>query len=108
MPRPAASNPAHLSPPQEDQAGEDDRQPGKLHRPIHSSCPTTQPQRGDPDPRWPPKADEVWPAVEEMVEEVKPEDWPLNEGGRWWTLGQNTMAISAQPLEKVKLAEMEV
>ena len=49
-----------------------------------------------PDPRWPPQADEVWPAVEELAQTVKPEEWPLNEGGRWWTLGQHTLEVVAR------------
>ena len=49
-----------------------------------------------PDAHWPPKADEVWPAVEELAEQVKPEDWPLNDGGRLWTLGRNTLEVVAR------------
>ena len=52
--------------------------------------------RTGPDPGWPPKADEVWPAVEQLAEEVKPEDWPLDEGGRLWTLGRNTLEVVAR------------
>lgn len=49
-----------------------------------------------PDPHWPPKADGAWTAVERLVEEVKPEDWPLHEGGRIWTLGQRTLEVVAR------------
>ena len=52
--------------------------------------------RTGPDPCWPPKADEVWSAVEALAEEVKPEDWPLDEGGRLWTLGRNTLEVVAR------------
>jgi hypothetical protein len=49
-----------------------------------------------PDPRWPPKADGAWAAVERLADAVKPEDWPLNEGGRLWTLGQRTLEVVAR------------
>lgn len=49
-----------------------------------------------PDPHWPPKADGAWAAVERLAEEVKPEDWPLHEGGRIWTLGQRTLEVVAR------------
>ncbi|MCC8999677.1 MAG: 50S ribosome-binding GTPase [Candidatus Contendobacter sp.] len=49
-----------------------------------------------PDPRWPPKADGAWTAVEELANQMQPEDWPLNDGGRLWTLGQNTLDIVAR------------
>ena len=49
-----------------------------------------------PDPGWPPKADGAWTAVEWLAEEVKPEDWPLNDGGRLWLLGQKTLETVAR------------
>jgi predicted GTPase len=49
-----------------------------------------------PDPYWPPKAEGAWAAVERLAEEVKPEDWPLNDGGRLWTLGRNTLDTVAR------------
>jgi predicted GTPase len=49
-----------------------------------------------PDPRWPPKADDAWMAVERLAEEMKPEDWPLNDGGRLWLLGQKTLETVAR------------
>jgi predicted GTPase len=49
-----------------------------------------------PDPHWPPTADGAWTAVERLVEEVKPEDWPLHDGGRLWTLGQRTLGTVAR------------
>ena len=49
-----------------------------------------------PDPGWPPRADEVWLAVEALAEAVKPEEWPLEEGGRLWTLGRNTLEVVAR------------
>jgi uncharacterized protein (DUF697 family) len=32
--------------------------------------------------------DGAWAAVDRLAEEAKPEDWPLSDGGRMWTLGQ--------------------
>ena len=49
-----------------------------------------------PDPHWPVRADLAWTAVAQYAEAVKPEDWPLNEGGRLWTLGQQTLEIVAR------------
>ena len=49
-----------------------------------------------PDPFWPAKADAAWAAVTQQAEALKPEDWPLNEGGRLWTLGQQTLATVAR------------
>ncbi len=49
-----------------------------------------------PDPRWPLKAEEAWAAVERLAEETKPEDWPLDDGGRLWTLGRNTLEVVAR------------
>ncbi|MBK8753509.1 MAG: 50S ribosome-binding GTPase [Candidatus Competibacteraceae bacterium] len=48
------------------------------------------------DPRWPPKADGAWTSVEELAGQMQPEDWPLNEGSRLWTLGQNTLELVAR------------
>ena len=49
-----------------------------------------------PDPHWPPRADGAWTAVDRLAEEVKPEDWPLSEGGRIWTLGQKALETVAR------------
>jgi len=49
-----------------------------------------------PDVRWPPQADGAWTAVEELAGQMQPEDWPLNDGGRLWALGQNTLDIVAR------------
>ena len=49
-----------------------------------------------PDRHWPPKADGAWTAVERLSEEVKPEDWPLSDGGRLWLLGQQTLETVAR------------
>ncbi len=65
----------------------------------------------DPDPHWPPQADGAWVAVERLAEEVKPEDWPLNDGGRLWALGQNTLEIVARyyhPKQERPLLELTV
>jgi hypothetical protein len=49
-----------------------------------------------PDPYWPPTAEGAWAAVERLAEEVKPEDWPLNDGGRLCILGRNTLDAVAR------------
>ncbi len=64
-----------------------------------------------PDPGWPPKAEDAWVVVERLAEEAKPEDWPLNEGERWWTLGQNTLEVVARyyhPKQERPLLELTV
>ncbi len=37
-----------------------------------------------PDPHWSPKAEDAWATVERLAEAARPEDWPLNDGGRLW------------------------
>ena len=49
-----------------------------------------------PDLHWPPKADGAWTAVERLAEEAKPEEWPLNDGGRLWLLGQRALEAVAR------------
>jgi uncharacterized protein len=49
-----------------------------------------------PDPGWPPKADAPWQAVEALAEQARPDDWPLNDGGRLWTLGRDTLRLVAR------------
>lgn len=64
-----------------------------------------------PDPRWPSRADGAWAAVEELAEKVKPEDWPLHDGGRLWMLGQNTLNAVARyyhPKQERPLLELTV
>lgn len=64
-----------------------------------------------PDTHWPLKAEGAWIAVERLAEAVNPEDWPLNEGGRLWTLGQNTLDVVARyyhPQEERPLLELTV
>jgi predicted GTPase len=64
-----------------------------------------------PDPHWPPKADSAWEIVEQLAGDVKPEDWPLNDGGRLWTLGQNTLDAVARyyhPAQERPLLELTV
>ncbi|MDS4029235.1 MAG: GTPase [Candidatus Contendobacter sp.] len=64
-----------------------------------------------PDPRWPPKAEDAWAVVERLAEEAKPEDWPLDEGGRLWTLGRNTLDAVARhyhPKQERPLLELTV
>ncbi len=64
-----------------------------------------------PDPNWPKLADQAWVAVEQLAEEVKPEDWPLNDGGRWWALGQRTLEVVARcyhPAVEQPLLELTV
>ncbi len=46
-----------------------------------------------------------------MAEGIKPEDWPLNDGGRLWSLGQNTLDVVARyyhPKEERPLLELTV
>ncbi len=64
-----------------------------------------------PDPHWSPKAEGAWAEVERLAEAVKPEDWPLHDGGRLWTLGQNTLEVVARyyrPKEERPLLELTV
>ncbi|MDG4550415.1 MAG: 50S ribosome-binding GTPase [Candidatus Contendobacter sp.] len=64
-----------------------------------------------PDPGWPPKADGAWVAVERLAEEAKPEDWPLDDGGRLWTLGRNALDAVARyyhPKQERPLLELTV
>ncbi len=64
-----------------------------------------------PDPCWPPKAENAWVVVERLAEEAKPEDWPLDEGGRLWTLGRNTLDAVARyyhPKQERPLLELTV
>ncbi|MCP5195932.1 MAG: 50S ribosome-binding GTPase [Gammaproteobacteria bacterium] len=63
------------------------------------------------DPGWPAKADGAWATVARLAEDVKPEDWPLNDGGRLWTLGQKTLEAVARyfhPEEERPLLELTV
>ena len=64
-----------------------------------------------PDPHWSPKAEDAWTTVEQLAEAVKPEDWPLNDGGRLWTLGRNTLDAVARyhhPEQERPLLELTV
>jgi len=64
-----------------------------------------------PDSHWPPQADGAWAAVERLAEEANPEDWPLDEGGRLWTLGRNTLDAVARyyhPQQEWPLLELTV
>jgi len=64
-----------------------------------------------PDGHWPPQAENAWIAVERLAEAVSPENWPLNDGGRLWTLGQNTLDVVARyyhPQEERPLLELTV
>ncbi|MCB1921852.1 MAG: GTP-binding protein HSR1, partial [Candidatus Competibacteraceae bacterium] len=64
-----------------------------------------------PDSHWPPKADAAWEIIERLAGDVKPEDWPLNDGSRLWTLGQNTLDAVARyyhPAEARPLLELTV
>lgn len=64
-----------------------------------------------PDPHWSPKADGAWSAVESLAESVKPDEWPLHDGGRLLALGRQTLAVVArhyhpnaeQPLRQLTL-----
>lgn len=64
-----------------------------------------------PDPGWPPKAENAWVVVERLAEEAKPADWPLDDGGRLWTLGRNTLDAVARhyhPTQERPLLELTV
>lgn len=49
----------------------------------------------EPDPEWPPEADEVWQRVDAMAEALEPDDWPLDDGNRLWMLGRRTLETVA-------------
>ena len=49
----------------------------------------------EPNPDWPPNADEVWQQVEAMAQSCKPEDWPLERGTWLLELGQRTLETVA-------------
>jgi len=64
-----------------------------------------------PDIHWPLNAEGAWIAVERLAEAVNSEEWPLNDGGRLWTLGQNTLEVVARyyhPQEERPLLELTV
>lgn len=44
-----------------------------------------------PDPHWPPKSKAAWDAIEAMAEGIKPEDWPLSDGPRLFSLGRDAL-----------------
>jgi uncharacterized protein len=44
-----------------------------------------------PDTHWPPRSRAAWDAIETMAEAVRPEDWPLSDGPRLWTLGRDAL-----------------
>ena len=44
-----------------------------------------------PDPHWPPRSRAAWDAIEAMAAAVRPEDWPLSDGPRLWTLGRDAL-----------------
>ncbi len=63
------------------------------------------------DPRWSPKAEGAWTTVEQLAGAVKPADWPLHDGSRLWTLGQNTLETVARcyhPEQERPLLELTV
>ncbi|NCA71335.1 MAG: GTP-binding protein HSR1 [Sphingobacteriia bacterium] len=47
-----------------------------------------------PDPDWPPVADGAWILVEDLAEQVNPDDWPVADG-------RPLMALAQQTLERV-------
>lgn len=64
-----------------------------------------------PDPGWPPQAEDAWSVVERLAEAAKLEDWPLDDGGRLWTLGRNTLDAVARyyhPKQERPLLELTV
>ena len=63
------------------------------------------------DTHWPLQADDAWTAVEQSATTVNPANWPLNDGGRLWTLGQHTLEIVARhyhPEKELPLLELTV
>ncbi|NEV65064.1 GTPase family protein [Thiorhodococcus minor] len=44
-----------------------------------------------PDPSWPPVADGAWAAVQDLADQIEPEDWPLEDGTRLGELAQVTL-----------------
>ncbi|MBK1721275.1 GTPase family protein [Thiocystis violacea] len=44
-----------------------------------------------PDPTWPPVAEGAWARVESLVEQIEPDDWPLDDGTRLGELAQLTL-----------------
>lgn len=49
-----------------------------------------------PADHWPPSADGAWEAVETMVAQATPEEYPLSEGRRLWDLGRDTLETVAR------------
>lgn len=65
----------------------------------------------EPNPTWPPSADEVWQRVEALAQGCQPEDWPLEEGDWVLKLAQQTMetvASSYYPDAEKPLLELTV
>ena len=63
------------------------------------------------DPDWPPEADEVWRRVDALAEELEPDEWPLDDGGRLWALGRlalETVAEAYHPGTERPLLELTV
>ncbi len=50
----------------------------------------------EPAPDWPPEADAVWQKVEALAESLQPDDWPLDDGGRLWALGRQSLETVAR------------
>ncbi len=50
----------------------------------------------EPNPDWPPTADEVWSRVEALADELDPEDWPLDDVERLLGLGRRTLDTVAE------------
>ncbi len=50
----------------------------------------------EPDPSWPPRAEDAWAAVEALAGQTEPEAWPLSDGGRLWLLGRNALDAVAR------------
>ncbi len=63
------------------------------------------------DPAWPRTAEGAWMAVEQLADGVQPQDWPLQDGGRLWLLGQNALEAVAHhyhPQRERPLLELTV
>lgn len=50
----------------------------------------------EPNPDWPPRAAEVWQRVEQLADDCKPEDWPLDNLDWVMALGKRTLETVAR------------
>lgn len=63
------------------------------------------------NPHWPDLAATPWKSVEQLAEQVTPEQWPLNDGERLLSLGRHTLEMVARhyhPKREKPLLEMTI